>query len=315
MMLVVYGPTVTGKTNLALSLAKKYNGELISADSRQVYQGLDIGTGKVSPNSTVEKHKNYWLVDGVKVFGFDILNPGKQFTVADFIRFAKKTILKIEKDGKLPIVVGGTAFYIKVLLTGLGSVGIPASNEVRNSLKNQTVLDLLNRLSNLDKDRSESLNKSDRNNPRRLIRAIEIAMFKKNFKDWPTDSKKTEIKKPCILLGLTAPNKVLFDKADNWLDERVKLGLFEETDKLLKNGVSELWLNSLGLEYKWSTQFVLGTITKEMAIDRLKGDIHGFIRRQKTWFKQFEDIDIYDISKSNWENKIEMKLERHLSSG
>src|SRR3989339_1610619 len=111
--LIIYGPTATGKTALALQLAHKFQGELISADSRQVYKGLDITTGKVSFLSKVERHKGDWIVDGVKIHGFDLKNPGDQFTVADFLNFANSTMIQIIKLKKLPIIVGGTGFYIK----------------------------------------------------------------------------------------------------------------------------------------------------------------------------------------------------------
>src|SRR4030042_2644181 len=119
MMLVIYGPTVTGKTNLAIELAKNFNGELISADSRQVYRNLDTGTGKVSFQSQVEKHKGYWIVDGVKINGFDLITPGKRFSAADFVKFSSTKIVQIIRAKKLPMIVGGTGFYIKVLLEGI----------------------------------------------------------------------------------------------------------------------------------------------------------------------------------------------------
>src|SRR3990167_9401127 len=103
--LIIYGPTTTGKTALAIDLAKKYNGEIISADSRQVYKGLDIGTGKVSFDSKVEKHKGFWIVDGVKIHGFDLVNPGQRFSVADFLKFASDTMIQIIKSKKIPIIV------------------------------------------------------------------------------------------------------------------------------------------------------------------------------------------------------------------
>jgi len=129
MMLAIYGPTVTGKTNLAIKLAHKFNGELISADSRQVYKRLNIGTGKVSFESKIEKHDKYWVVDGVKINGFDSVKPGEQFTAADFVKFANNSIIKIIKLNKLPIIVGGTGFYIKALIEGIDTLGIPANKK------------------------------------------------------------------------------------------------------------------------------------------------------------------------------------------
>src|SRR3989344_7716217 len=145
-ILVIYGPTTTGKTDLALKLAKKFNGELISADSRQVYKDLDIGTGKISSKSNVIKHKGYWVVDGVKINGFDLVEPGDQFTAADFLKFANSLIIRIIKESKLPIIVGGTGFYIKSSLEGIPSIGISANQKLRSKLEKLSAGELYQKL-------------------------------------------------------------------------------------------------------------------------------------------------------------------------
>ncbi|MBI3282650.1 tRNA (adenosine(37)-N6)-dimethylallyltransferase MiaA, partial [Candidatus Curtissbacteria bacterium] len=182
MMLVIYGPTATGKTGLAITLAKKYNGEILSADSRQVYKGLDITTGKVSFDSKVEKHSGYWIVDGVRINGFDIKDPSQQFTAADFLKFAHTSLIRIRVAEKLPIVVGGTGFYIKALIEPIDSIGIPANPKLRGNLQKLSVQELFQKLSSINSQKAKSMNRSDRKNPRRLIRAIEIALsFKKKI--------------------------------------------------------------------------------------------------------------------------------------
>ena len=154
MMLVIYGPTASGKTDLAIKIAKKFNGELISADSRQIYEGLDIGTGKVSFSSKIEKRKGYWIVDGVKIHGFDLIEPPgyepgsrkvaskhepgsryETFSASDFIKFARTTMIHIIGVGKLPIIVGGTGFYIKALIEGLDSDGVAPEQNLRSQLE------------------------------------------------------------------------------------------------------------------------------------------------------------------------------------
>jgi len=298
-LLVIYGPTVTGKTSLAINLAKKYNGEIISADSRQVYKGLDIGSGKVSFASKVEKYKQYWIVDGVKIYGFDLTSPGRQFTVADFIKFASDSVFRISKSKKLPILVGGSGFYIKSFLYGLESIGVAKDEKFRKALSQLSANDLYKKLWEINPQKTKSLNQSDRKNPRRLIRAIEIAVSKK---------KKTNhfpfFNNHYLMIGLTAPNDFLFKKADIWLEERLEKGLVKEVRNLRETEKSE-WLISLGLEYKWTTLFLEEKLKKQDAIGRLKGDIHSFIRRQKTWFKQFEGIKMYDISQYYSQNRIE----------
>lgn len=317
--LIIYGPTVTGKTNLAISLAQKLNGELISADSRQVYKGLDIGTGKVSFDSEVEKHSGYWIVDGVKIRGFDLIKPPvfepgskkyyepgsgpETFTAADFLKFAHSSMIQIIELNKLPIVVGGTGFYIKALIDGIDSIGIPKDEKLRRQLEKLTIGQLYQKLLGLDKTRAKAMNDSDRANPRRLIRAIEIAKDSLT----PGVSKVASEHTPgvSLVVGQTAPNEYLYRRADKWLETRLKKGMIDEVRDLIKNGTDPIWLESLGLEYRWLTRFILGKITQEKALERLRGDIHSLIRRQKTWFKQFKTILLFDISQPGWSHQLE----------
>lgn len=300
MMLVLYGPTTTGKTNLAIKLAKKYNGELISADSRQVYKWLDIGTGKVSQTSVVKKHNDYWIVDGIKINGFDLNKPGSRFTVADFISFSKAAISKIEVSQKMPIIVGGTGFYIQALIQGIGTLGIASDPKLRKELEKYDASKLYKILLTTNTSRAKSMNQSDKQNPRRLVRAIEIAKSGKNIL-----KEQYQNHYDYLIIGLTAPNRFLFKRADKWLDGRLAIGLIEEVDNLIKQGVSPDWLTNLGLEYKWITQTVLGRIPQGDTVKKLKGDIHDLIRRQKTYFRQFPDIQTFDISKKNWMEELE----------
>jgi len=307
-LLVIYGPTQTGKTDLALQLARKFQGELISADSRQVYKGLDIGSGKVGFSDVVEKHAGYWMVNGVRIDGFDLINPGQQFSAADFLEFAKSSISQIIDKKKLPIIVGGTGFYIKALLDGIGSIGISADWKLRTKLEKFSSDDLYKQLFSIDPMRARSMNQSDRANPRRLIRAIEIATHKKYQVSSIKYKETTKYQIPdtkYLILGLTAPNEFLFKKADRWLEERISHGLIEEVKNLLSAGVDSNWLENLGLEYRWITKYMLGENSYEESLIRLKGDIHSFVRRQKTWFPKFKNIKLFDISSENLGKSLE----------
>jgi len=309
MMLVIYGPTVTGKTNLAIKLAQKYNGELISADSRQVYKGLDIGTGKVNFESKTEKHQDYWIVDGVKVHGFDLLKPGKNFSAADFVKFASNLVRDIKKQGKFPIIVGGTGFYIKSYLYGFDTLGIPADLKLRKRLEKLSASHLYQKLLKINSRRAHRMNDSDRQNPRRLIRVIEILSSKSTIQSASPAKRSEPSNYPStqnyLLIGLTAPNEYLYERADKWFKKRFNQGLIIEVDTLIRHGVSAHWLENLGLEYRWITRYVQGKISVEQTKKRLKGDIHEFIRRQKTFFNQFADIQLFDISKENWLKELE----------
>ena len=265
-VLIIYGPTQTGKTSLALQLARKFQGELISADSRQVYKGLDIGSGKVAFDDVVEKRAGYWIVNGVRINGFDLADPGYQFSAADFLEFAKSSISQIIDKKKLPIIVGGTGFYIKALLDGIGSIGIPANWKLRTRLEGLSSDDLYKQLFSIDPVRARSMNQSDRANPRRLIRAIEIANYKKDKGLRIKDEKNSKYQIPntkYLFLGLTAPNEYLYKKADEWLNDRIDHGLIKEIKTLLETGVDPQWFENLGLEYRWITKYLLGDSSYE----------------------------------------------------
>lgn len=311
--LVIYGPTATGKTSLAIALAQKFNGEIISADSRQVYRSLDIGSGKVSFDAKVQKYQRYWIVDGIKIHGFDTIDPGQQFTVADFLKFANSSMIQIIELNKLPIVVGGTGFYIKALIDGIDSIGIPKDEKLRRQLEKLTIGRLYQKLLGLDKTRAKAMNESDRANPRRLIRAIEVATYKMftSEESKPTPEVKTSYQLPTTnysLVGLTAPNDFLYKKAESWLQERLSKGMIGEVKGLLEKGIDQKWLDNLGLEYRWLSRHLTGKLDYQIAFERLTGDYHSFIRRQKTWFKKFPNIKLFDISKPNWQEKIEVKI-------
>ena len=300
-VLIIYGPTQTGKTSLSIKLAKKYSGELISADSRQVYKGLDIGSGKVGFDDVVEKHTGFWTVNGIRINGFDLANPGNRFTAADFLQSAESSMIRIIEHKKLPILVGGTGFYIKALLEGIGSIGIPADLKLRRRLEKLSSGNLYKQLLSIDPKRAKSMNQSDRANPRRLIRAIEIAFSNQKVKITGYRLPTTDY----LLIGLTAPNEYLYEKADEWLEKRIQNGLANEVKGLFKAGVDARWLESLGLEYRWVTKYLLGQISYDETLIRLRGDIHSFIRRQKTWFSKFKNIKLFDISAADFQISLE----------
>ena len=154
--LIIYGPTVTGKTSLAIRLAKKYNGEIVSADSRQVYKNLDIGSGKVSFDSKTEKHNNYWIVNGIKINGFDIISPPSRFSSVDFKNYANTIIKKLQTQNILPIIAGGSGFYLKTLLSDYTTFGIPQNPKLRRELENKSALELYNQLLKINKKKASA---------------------------------------------------------------------------------------------------------------------------------------------------------------
>ena len=312
-LVVILGPTSTGKTDLALNLAKKFNGELLSCDSRQVYRGLDIGTGKY-PNlnikyqiSNIKKRKAHWEIEGVKISMYDVADPKKQYTVYDFIKDATPIIDDILKRGKLPIIVGGTGLYLKALLEGIPNLGIPASEKLRMQLQKLSKDELQGKLQQIAPDRWERMNYSDRQNPRRLIRAIEIVIQLTVNKLRTQDDKGRSQNDTYVLkIGLTAPRDILYQRIDKRVIIRVNQGMIDEAQQLHKRGLSLKRMRQLGLEYGVLADFLEGKIkSKEELIKVLQGKIHGFARRQLTWFKKEKNVSWVDTEGRNYFQKVE----------
>jgi len=313
-LLVILGPTAIGKTDLALKLAKKLGGELVAADSRQVYKGLDIGTGKYSPKDYFKKFPRKWLINNVWIHGYDLVEPNKRFTVADFINFFWKISKKIWADGKLPILVGNTGFYITAALTGFETLGIPPHSKLRKRLEKLSSNELYAELQKIDKDKVKALSPTEAKNPQRLIRAIEVAKFKKSHSKIVSTYPYINREEVNVLkIGLTCLREILYQRIDRRVDERINMGMIEEVKKLLAMGVSSQRLKALGLEYRYLTELVLGEIAKAEAISKLKFAIHDAARRQLTWFRREKDIIWFDIIDRNFYQKVENKLEKWYS--
>lgn len=271
-LLVILGPTASGKTDLSIRLAKKFNGEIISADSRQVYKGMDIGTGKVTKKE----------MKGIPHYLLDVVSPKTRFTVTDFKKKAQKDIKDIQKRNKLPILVGGTGFYITVVIDGITIPEIRPDWKLRKILEKKTIQELFKQLKKLDPKRAKVI---DKNNKRRLVRALEIVLKTKK----PVPSlKKEPINSDVLMLGIKKDNlKELIEKR---LLKRLKTGMVAEVKKLHKSGVSWKRLEEFGLEYRYISFFLQGKMTKQEMIKRLQKKIEHYAKRQITWFKKDQRI-------------------------
>lgn len=253
-LLVICGPTATGKTAIAAALAKKFNGELISADSRQIYRGMDIVTGKERGDVPV------WL--------YDVVNPDEEFSVSHWVKLAKNAIADIVKRGKLPIVVGGTGLYIQALLHPIETIDIPPNRRLRKKLQLLSVSELQHMIV-----RGE-INQSDWNNPRRLIRKIEIAQSKIVFG-------KQIYQCDYFIIGLIAPLPVLDKRIDERLTVRMRCGLEAETVSLLARYNPNLpSMSAIGVNE------------------------HAYARRQMTWFKKMPTVVWFDISRVGYQSDV-----------
>ena len=307
-VLVILGPTATGKTDLALRLAKKFNGELIAADSRQVYKGLDIGTGKIPGGGKWEVRggSKMWEVGGIKIWMYDVVDLKKQYTVADYVNDASRVIRDIEKRGKLPVIVGGTGLYLKALLEGLSNLSIPVDKKIRGELEKLSLAELQGKLKTLSPIKWKKLNQSDRQNSRRLLRSIEIIMMNPyiNLRD---KIQETRYKYDVLKIGLTAQKEILYKNADLRVLDWIKQGIIDEARRL-KEQTSGKRLRELGLEYGVLAEYLDGQITENTLVKIIQGKVHGYIKRQQTWFKKEKNINWFDITENNYLERIEKLL-------
>lgn len=299
------GPTATGKTDLGLYLAKKFNGEIVACDSRQVYKGLDIGTGKLPGNPVeVVKGRDYWQVDGIKIWMYDVADLNTQYTAADYVRGAKKVINDIINRRHVPIIAGGTGFYLKVLTSDLPNLSVPIDEKLRDKLGRLSLEELQTKLQQLSPVRWKELNSSDRPNPRRLLRSIEILSMNPyiNRQQYTGNSLQSF---DVLKIGLTAPREVLYKKVDLRVFDWINQGIIEEVKKLLKSGISVKRIRQLGLEYRIIADFLEGKIAKEDLVKTIQNSIHGYIRRQLTWFRKTDDVHWFDITDKNYQENVE----------
>lgn len=272
-VIVVVGPTASGKSAYAVKLAKKIGGEVISADSRQVYKGLDIGTGKITNTE----------MQGVPHHLLDIVSPKKVFTAQQFVELGRIAIEDILARGKTPIICGGTGFYIDALLGRMPLPNVPPNPKLRAQLEKKTAPQLFNMLQKLDPRRAEKI---DAQNPVRLVRAIEIA---KKLGTVP-------VPKPQLLpyavewIGLNPSDEVLRQKIARRLVERMSSGMVTEAKKLHAKGLSWRRMHALGLEYRYLALFLQKKMTKEVMVAELEKRIWDYARRQRMYWKRNKDI-------------------------
>ena len=283
-LLVILGPTATGKTKLAVQLADKLSGEIISADSRQVYRGMDIGTGKDLEIYELNGHSiPYHLID--------IADPMEEYNVAQFQQDFQDTFSDIHKRNKLPILCGGTGFYIKTVLMDFHLPAIAPDKKLRQELENWELEDLILQLESISPGASTN---TPVDTKRRVIRAIEVEMNRGKTKE-KIRIPRAIIKNP-IVLGVEYSRQVIRKRITIRLNERLENGMIEELESLLQNGVTHERLCSLGLEYRFISKYIQGEITKEEITTKLNTAIHRFAKKQMTFFRNIEKNGI----KINW---------------
>jgi len=274
-IIAVVGPTASGKTKLAVALARKFDGEIVSADSRQVYRGMDIGTGK--------DLKDY---DRIPCHLIDVADPNENYNLAEYQSSAIKAIKGILDKNKLPILAGGSGLYAQAVIDGYELNKVAPDPGLRNELEKLTAAELLEKLTKVNPVFAGKLNQSDRANKRRLLRYLEIALN-------PEIGKKMRVeKKPLfesLVIGIRRGREELEEKIRRRLIERLeKENMIGEVSGLYNRGVSWKRLESFGLEYKWLSFYLKEKIDHEEMMEGLLRDIKKFARRQMAWLRRWE---------------------------
>ena len=289
-LIVIVGPTASGKSDLAVKLAKKFNSEVISADSRQIYRGLDIGTGKVpgkwklyrSPTSYGSRTSQEFVYKNVPHHCIDFVSPRQVFTAAEFVHEARRAIDTIVRRGRIPMIAGGTAFWIDALVYNFSLPEVAPNARLRRALEKKSPPALFSLLKKLDPRRAAEI---EQKNPRRLIRAIEIAralgrvprLVKHSMFD-------------TLWIGLNPPFSILARRVMRRADAMIQQGLVAETKKLVRHRVSEKRIREFGFEYRAALLYNHGALTKKEFTARLTRDTIRYAKQQMRWWKRNPEI-------------------------
>ncbi len=277
-VVAVVGPTASGKTDLSLAIAKEFIGEIISADSRQVYRGMDIGTGKISKEE----------MQGIPHHLIDITNPMKIYTGADFKRDAAIAINEITERGHLPIITGGTFFYLDLLREKMTAAPVEPNEDFRNSLAHFKDEELYEELKKKDAARAETIDPFNRH---RLIRALEIIEALGSVPPTP----QVESPYDWLIIGIEVPTEPLHDKIHNRLHDRLSAGMIEEVEQLHGEGISWERFEDLGLEYRYISRYLQKKLTYDEMTEELETKIRHYAKRQMTWLKKDADIEWFPL--------------------
>lgn len=281
-IIVILGPTSSGKSAVAIKLARKFDGEIISADSQQIYRHMDIGTGKVT--AAEKKMARHWLID--------VVNPKADFNVAHFKSEAEKIVTDILKRKKVPIICGGTGFWIKAVVDNINFPKVKPDKVLRSMLRNKSAAELFKILKDLDPKRANNI---DAKNKVRLIRAIEICKAigkvpnlapNKRFNLGPGKVEPLAF----LQIGIDVPREILAEKIKKRLKKRFQAGMIEEVKKLKKSGLGWKKIQSFGLAYFWIPLYLENKISLDELYERVYLAEKDYAKRQMTWFRKDKRI-------------------------
>lgn len=281
-VIVIAGPTASGKSNLAIELAKKIDGEIISADSMQIYKDMNIGTAKVSKEE----------MQGIKHYMIDFVPPNKRYSVSAYKKEAENCICEILKRAKVPIICGGTGLYINSLIYGIEFAEEEIDEAYRNTLNEIAEKEGLENLYNMAvKIDPEAMKKISRNDKKRIIRVLEI--YHKTGKtktDQDLESRKNEVKYDYKVFAINMNREILYDRINKRVDIMIEKGLIDEVKSIIKK-YDEFPTAMQGLGYKEVVEYLQGNITKEEMIEKIKMETRRYAKRQITWFKKNKETN------------------------
>lgn len=298
-IVAIVGPTASGKTEIAVSLAKAKNGEVVSADSMQIYKYVSIGTAKPTQEE----------MQGIPHYLIDFVDPSENFSVADYVKLAQERILDIHKRNKLPIICGGTGLYVRSLINNIHFSEENTNKKIREDLRKRAELEgadvLLKELYKIDPEYAEKLHP---NNVIRVIRALEIFITTGiNVTEHNRRSKLIESPYNAKIFGLDYKNReILYERINKRVDIMINNGLIEETERVYKSNFGQTAMNAIC--YKELIPYLKGEVTLDDAVEKLKLETRHYAKRQLTWFRREENIEWIYLDETNEKNKILEKI-------
>ena len=299
-VIVICGPTASGKTALSIELAKKIDGEIVSCDSMQIYKEMDIGTAK----PTIEE------MQGIKHYMIGIISPNERYSVADYKKDAKRAIKEILEKGKVPIVVGGTGLYIDSLIYEIEYQDIEFDKEYREHLEKEVKEKGLEELYNVAKEIDpEAIEKISKNDKKRILRILEIYHATgENKTEQERKSRQKEVEYDYKVYALNMDREKLYDRINKRVDKMIEDGLIQEVEKIYKK-YNDFPTAMQGLGYKEVVEYLEGKLLKEEMIEKIKQETRRYAKRQLTWFRKNKETIWLDVGKNTIQNNIEIILE------
>jgi len=290
-IVVILGPTASGKTSMGIELAKEFNGEIISVDSRQIYKGMDIGTAKEPGEWTELDGDPVLMINGIAHWGIDLVNPNQEMTAAEFKEYADNKIEEIALRDKLPILVGGTGFWAQAIVDNLDIPAVEPDFTFRKMHEQKTAEELFEMYQKKDPVGAETI---DKFNKVRLIRALEVCT--KTGLPFSEQQQKGEPRYDALQLAIEVDREVLYERINDRVDQMIKQGLVEEV-KALEEKYGSVPIAMTGIGYRQIVEHLEGRLNLEDAIEKIKKDTRNYAKRQVSWFGRDDQIKWIDSNK------------------